>query len=180
MKKSCLAIALAFVGTAAHASTPEQELAEGRSIAASLSQEGRDLCVFDNGAPSDMPHQVLHKLKVAKGSYGGVKELLPKFVQEALAYKADAIVDYNSSQRFGFWPWRLVRPVVSGTAIRWNEKPRKSCEAMGGVRLEVILTTNRSPEALARDAQRQQALSAVASDQPASAVALEPSASAPQ
>lgn len=180
MKKRCLVIALTLVGAAAQASTPEQELAEGRNIAASLSQEGRDLCVFDNGAPSDMPHQVVHKLKVAKGTYGGVKELLPKFVQEALSYKADAIVDYNSSQRFGFWPWRVVRPVVSGTAIRWTEKPRKSCEAMGGVRLEVILTTNRSPEALARNAQRQPAPPAVAAELPASAVAADQAASSAQ
>jgi hypothetical protein len=178
MKKTCLAIVLTLGGATIQAATPDQELAEGRSIAASLSQEGRDLCVFDNAAPSDMPYQVVHKLKVAKGTYGGVKELLPKFVQEALAYKADAIVDYNSSQRFGFWPWRVVRPVVSGTAIRWNERPHKSCEAMGGYRLEVILTTNRSPEALARNAQRQPVPSAT--EPPASAVAAESSASAPQ
>ena len=124
--------------------------------------------MFDGGAPSDVPHQVIRKLKVAKGTYGGVKELLPTLVQEALADKADAIVDYNSSQRFGFWPWRVVRPVVTGTAVRWSEKPRKSCEAMGGVRLEVILTTNRSPEALARSAQPQAPASAVAGEQPAS------------
>lgn len=153
MKLNVLAAVLMFAGAAAQAgTTPEQELAEGRRLAATLSQEGRDLCVFDNGAPSDMPHQKLADLKVAKQSYGGVKELLPALVQQALAQKADAIVDYNSSQRFGFWPWRLVRPVVTGKAIRWNEAPRKSCEAMGGVRMETILTTNKSPEALARDA----------------------------
>ena len=169
MKKSILAVAWIVAGVAAQAATPEQELAEGRKIAASLSQEGRDLCVFDGGAPSDVPHQVGRKLKLAKGTYGGVKELLPNLVQEALADKADALVDYNSSQRFGFWPWRVVRPVVTATSNRWTEKPRKSCEAMGGVRLEVILTTNRSPEALARSAQPQQApASAVAGDQPAS------------
>jgi len=172
MKKSVLTIALLMVAAAAQASTPEQELAEGRKIAASLSQEGRDLCVFDAGAPSDVPHQVVRKLKVAKGTYGGVKELLPKLVQEALANKADAIADYNSSQRFGFWPWRVVRPVVTATAIRWTEPPRKTCEAMGGLRLEVILTTNRSPEALARSG-------SPLPDSPASAPAVDRAASAP-
>ena len=168
MKRNVLAVVLMLAGAAAQAgSTPEQELAEGRRLAATLSQEGRDLCVFDNGAPSDMPHQMLQKLKVAKGTYGGVKELLPSLVQQALAAKADALVDYNSSQRFGFWPWRVVRPVVTATAIRWNEAPRKSCEAMGGVRMEVILTTNRSPEALARSAPPQ--APAAAPDQAASA-----------
>ncbi|MGM9483033.1 hypothetical protein ACS5PN_17705 [Roseateles sp. NT4] len=153
MKQHVLMVAWMLASAAAQAgTTPEQELAAGRKIAASLSQEGRDLCVFDNGAPSDMPHQRVGDLKVAKESYGGVKELLPRLVEQALAQKADAIVDYNSSQRFGFWPWRLVRPVVTGKAIRWSEPPRKSCEAMGGVRMETILTTNKSPEAMAQGA----------------------------
>lgn len=168
MKKSILAVVWIGVSAAAQAGTPEQELADGRRIAASLSQEGRDLCVFDGDVPSDVPHQIIRKLKVAKGTYGGVKELLPTLVQEALADKADAIMDYNSSQRFGFWPWRVVRPVVTGTAIRWTEQPRKSCEAMGGVRLETVRITNRSPEALARAAQPEAPASAVAADQSAS------------
>lgn len=168
MKQSVLTVVLILAGASAQASTAEQELAEGRRLAASLSQEGRDPCVFDNGAPSEVPHQVIRKLKVAKGSYGGVKELLPELVQKALADKADAIVDYNSSQRFGFWPWRLVRPVVTATAIRWTEQPRKSCEALGGVRMETILTTNLSPESLAQKAQPQLPASAAAG-QPASA-----------
>ncbi|WP_457321171.1 hypothetical protein [Roseateles sp. P5_E11] len=168
MKQSVLTIALILASAAAQAGSPEQELADGKRIAASLSQEGRDLCVFDNGAPSDMPHQKLQQLKVAKGTYGGVKELLPALVQQALVNKADALVDYNSSQRFGFWPWRVVRPVVTATAIRWNEAPRKSCEAMGGVRMEVILTTNKSPEALAQGV-APQAPAAVTADQAASA-----------
>lgn len=171
MKLNVLAAVLMLAGAAAQAgTTPEQELAEGRRLAASLSQEGRDLCVFDNGAPSDMPHQKGAKLKVAKGSYGGVKELLPALVQQALAARADALVDYNSSQRFGFWPWRVVRPVVTATAIRWNERPSKSCEAMGGVRMETILTTNKSPEALAQSG----------SPQEAAAQPTEPAASGPQ
>lgn len=174
MKKSILVAALAIAGAAAHAGTPEQEIADGKKIAASLSQEGRDLCVFDGGAPSDVPHQVIRKLKVAKGTYGGVKELLPTLVQDALADKADAIVDYNSSQRFGFWPWRVVRPVVTGTAIRWTEQPRKSCEAMGGVRLETVLITNRSPEALARN------IPVAPSPAPASAAVADQPASSPQ
>ena len=169
MKQNVLTVAMILASVAAHAGTPEQELADGKRIAAGLSQEGRDLCVFDNGAPSDMHHQKGQKLKVAKGTYGGVKELLPTLVQQALADKADALVDYNSSQRFGFWPWRVVRPVVSATAIRWTERPAKSCEAMGGVRMEVILTTNRSPEALAQNAQPPSPAAPAAADQPASA-----------
>jgi hypothetical protein len=170
-KQNILAIAMMLAGAAAQATTPEQELAEGRKLAAGLSQEGRDLCVFGHGSPIGQPNQALGKLKVAKGSYGGVKELLPELVQQALALKADAIVNYNSSQRFGFWPWRLVRPVVTGTAVRWTGKPDKSCEALGGVRMETILSTNRSPEALARDGQPAQ---------PEEPPAPEPSASAPQ
>lgn len=168
MKQSMLAVTLVAAVAAAQAATPEQELAEGRKLAAGLSQEGRDLCVFDGGAPADVPHTTLSKLKVAKGTYGGVKELLPNLAQQALAIKADAIVDYNSSQRFGFWPWRVVRPVVTATAIRWTQQPQKSCEAMGGVRMETVLVTNRSPEALARGNPPETPASAAEADRPAS------------
>lgn len=125
----------------------------GRQLAEKLSPEARQLCVFDHGAPADSRFSVVSKLKVAKGTYGGVKEILPELARDAIAVKADALVDYNSSQRFGFWPWRMVRPVVTATAIRWREAPTRSCEEMGGVRLEAILLNNRSPEDMAQQQQ---------------------------
>lgn len=126
------------------------EIEKGRQIAASMSAEARRLCVFDAAGPKEPGVEVVRKLKVAKGSYGSVKQLLPEFAQQALNYRADAIVNYNSSQRFGFWPWRMVRPVVTGTAVRWRSAPTRSCVEMGGVLLETVLLTNRSPESHAQ------------------------------
>ncbi|MBB5205773.1 hypothetical protein HNQ51_003100 [Inhella inkyongensis] len=145
---ACLFAFGSFLGAVHAGDVDEQRI--GRELAAALSQEIRSLCVFDNGAPAGTRFAVVRKLKVAKGTYGGVKELLPEFGKLALQARADAVVDYNSSQRFGFWPWRVVRPVVTGTAIRWSEAPTQTCEALGGVRLETILLTNRSPESMAR------------------------------
>jgi hypothetical protein len=58
--------------------------------------------------------------------------VLPKLIEKSRSLGADAVIDYNGSQRFGFFPWRFVRPVVSGTAIKWTPPRSVDCEAIGG------------------------------------------------
>ena len=53
-------------------------------------------------------------------------------IADAKAAGADAVIHYNGSQRFGFWPWRFVRPVVTGTAIKWEPARDVDCAAAGG------------------------------------------------
>ncbi|PZQ23476.1 MAG: hypothetical protein DI562_18765, partial [Stenotrophomonas acidaminiphila] len=67
-----------------------------------------------------------------KGSYGSVNDILPMVIADAKAAGADAVIHYNGSQRFGFWPWRFVRPVVTGTAIKWEPTREVDCAAAGG------------------------------------------------
>ncbi|WP_151732427.1 hypothetical protein [Acinetobacter ursingii] len=83
-----------------------------------------------SGVPSQQ-YVVVKRVKVAKGTYGSVEELYPKLGNAAQKLNANAIVDYNASQRFGFWPWRIVRPVATGTAVRWNA-PNVDCQSLGG------------------------------------------------
>ncbi|WP_445115249.1 hypothetical protein [Acinetobacter sp. WZC-1] len=83
-------------------------------------------------APADSKFTVIKRLKLGKGTYGGVEELYPRFAESARKLHADAIINYRAGQRFGFWPWRIVRPVVSGTAIQWQSQPPIDCTAMGG------------------------------------------------
>jgi hypothetical protein len=85
-------------------------------------------------------------VKIGKGSYGGVNDILPKLAEYARLRGADAIIEYTGSQRFGFWPWRLVRPVVRGVAVQWTEPKTVNCEAIGGTKLSTILSTNLPPE----------------------------------
>jgi hypothetical protein len=47
----------------------------------------------------------------------------------------NAVGNYHEGQRFGFWPWRLVRPVASGDAITILNTRGKSCVEMGGYAL---------------------------------------------
>ena len=103
------------------------------------------LCFFA-GIPSvDIKYRVIRKLKLGKGTYGGIKEILPKFAVNARKIGADAIINYAGSQRFGFWPWRMVRPVVQGVAIKWSDPKKHDCAAIGGTTLNAILASDEPP-----------------------------------
>lgn len=106
--------------------------------------EKTDFCLFAGDPPSELKYTELRAFKVGKGSYGGVTDILPKMVEEARMIGADAIIRYSGSQRFGFWPWRIVRPVVRGTAIKWNG-PQPDCATVGGTPLGTVLATNQAP-----------------------------------
>ncbi|OTG83732.1 hypothetical protein [Acinetobacter sp. ANC 4648] len=87
------------------------------------------ICLVE-GIPSTDQFRSIKRIKVAKGTYGSVVELYPRFATSARKLGADVVVNYNGSQRFGFWPWRIVRPVVWGTAVKWNTTV--DCNALGG------------------------------------------------
>lgn len=103
------------------------------------------LCFFAGGPPPDVKYEVIRKLKAGKGTYGSVKDVLPRLASLAISRGADAVINYNGSQRFGVFPWRLVRPVVSGEAVRWLESPKQDCHSMGGATLQSMLDTNKPP-----------------------------------
>ncbi|CAB3748149.1 hypothetical protein [Paraburkholderia humisilvae] len=105
-----------------------------------------DFCFFAHLPPAGQKYKIVKKLKVGKGSYGGVNDILPKLAEHAQMRGADAIIEYDGSQRFGFWPWRMVRPVVRGIAVKWTEPKTVDCEAVGGTKLSTIMATNRAPE----------------------------------
>lgn len=120
---------------------------EGAGAAARQpSAELGKLCFFASKPAANVKYTVVKRLKVAKGTYGGVRDILPKFASYAQMHGADAIIDYTGSQRFGFWPWRMVRPVVRGTAIKWSGPPDQGCAALGGSTLETILATDMPPQ----------------------------------
>lgn len=104
-----------------------------------------DFCFFSGKPPSTVKYTVVRKLKLGKGTYGGVKDVLPKFAANAQRLGADAIIEYAGSQRFGFWPWRLVRPVVHGVAVKWVDPQSGNCQALGGSTLQTILATDQAP-----------------------------------
>lgn len=109
------------------------------------SSELDDFCFFHGLPAADAKYTVIRRLKLGKGTYGSVLDIIPTFAQNARAKGADAIIQYDGSQRFGFWPWRFVRPVVRGTAIRWNTPEKKVCASIGGTSLKRIMETNQAP-----------------------------------
>lgn len=87
------------------------------------------ICLIE-GTPSAEHYKSIKRIKAAKGTYGGFEEVKPKLAIVARKYGADVVINYHQSQRFGFWPWRIVRPVLTGTAVKWNTP--FNCAALGG------------------------------------------------
>lgn len=114
--------------------------------AAQVALDNGNFCLFSGTPPSDYKFTVVKEVKVAKGAYGPVTQILPAFVAEAKGVGADAIVNYAGSQRFGFFPWRLVRPVVRGTAVKFEGTEPIDCAKMGGTTLSNIISANKAPE----------------------------------
>ena len=86
----------------------------------------KPMCVM-KGYPAPAEVRPRKQLKVGRQTYGSVAQITSVMVGQARKAHADAIVNYNGSQRFGFWPWRFIRPVATGEAVRMDN--------IGGVRL---------------------------------------------
>ncbi|TCB80261.1 peptide signal protein [Acinetobacter sp. ANC 3781] len=95
-------------------------------------QSDLHICAIKS-TPDSSQFQVKKRIKVAKGTYGSVEELYSRFAERAHQVGGNVVINYNASQRFGFWPWRMVRPVILGTAVKWNTPV--NCVAMGGVEI---------------------------------------------
>ncbi|WP_077038089.1 hypothetical protein [Pelomonas sp. KK5] len=121
--------------------------AEANAALAAAPAAERDMCLIP-GRPAgqDGNYQVLRKLKAARQTYGSVVQVLPELASKAKSAGGDAIFDYNGAQRFGFFPWRLVRPVATGTAIRWTGSQPLDCAALGGRTTAEVIASNQAPD----------------------------------
>ena len=151
-KISILAISMMIVH-AAHAAddstaTPPTAAAAPAAAAASapaLAIPNGDFCLYAGSPPSDFKYRSIGHVKIGKGTYGGVRDELPAFVAEARSKGADAVTSYNGAQRFGFWPWRLVRPVLKGIAVKFDDGKVPDCATTGGSTLATVMATNVEP-----------------------------------
>lgn len=90
----------------------------------------KTMCIFDNTPNVD--YQSIKYFKVGKGIYGSVSSIMPKYINYADRLGGNTIINYRGGQRFGFWPWRIVRPVAYGTAVKWEAKSNETCKSLGG------------------------------------------------
>ena len=104
------------------------------------------ICLFTGIPPADLSYTTLKRVKVGKGSFGSVVDILPEFAHKAQALEADAIINYAGTQRFGFWPWRLIRPVARGEAIKWNSDVKPECTKVGGTTISTVIKTKQAPK----------------------------------
>jgi len=115
-------------------------------IAASASaSESLDICLVTGTPPTDIKYEKIQKIDIRKGTYGSVTGILPAFADKADSLGANAVVNYKGSQRFGFWPWRFVRPVVTGEAVNLHLDNGKTCQDIGGATVKRVIETNKEP-----------------------------------
>ena len=142
-----LAIAVGLTATAAvraadsEMSPPAAANAPG-AAASAVAPSIEEFCFVKGAPPSDFRYARIKEMKMGKGTYGSVRDILDEFAVDARKAGADAIINYSGSQRFGFWPWRMVRPVVRGTAIKWTGDVKPDCQKAGGLTLGEVMLTN--------------------------------------
>jgi hypothetical protein len=153
MNKICVLAISMMIAQAAHAADDSNAVpstastapvATAASAARSTIANG-DFCLYAGSPPSDFKYRSIGHVKLGKGTYGGVRDELPAFVAEARSKGADAITSYNGAQRFGFWPWRLVRPVLKGIAVKFDDGKVPDCASTGGSTLATVMATNVEP-----------------------------------
>lgn len=156
-----LAIALATAGTAQAADTaasaPEATASTPAPAAAVAYPGGGDparmarvkpelagFCLYSGVPTGAAKYTTLSAAKTSRETYGSVLDELPRFVETSKASGGDAVIHYNGGQHFGFWPWRLTRPVLTGVPIKWDgEAP--DCAASGGITFHDVMATNKDP-----------------------------------
>ena len=134
----------------APASSPQAAAPEAAAASAAhgnmgkMKPEDAGFCLYGAEPSGGAKYTTLRNVKTSRETYGGVTDELPRFVETAKATGADAVIHYNGAQRFGFWPWRLVRPVLSGVPIKF-EQPAPDCVATGGVTAANVMESNKEP-----------------------------------
>ncbi|WP_157037852.1 hypothetical protein [Photobacterium aquae] len=90
----------------------------------------KTICVFDYNP--NIEYTILKSYRSGRNLFGSVGSVMPKFLNYSNRLDGNTIINFEGGQRFGFWPWRLVRPVVYGTSVDWPAKSNESCKELGG------------------------------------------------
>ena len=98
----------------------------------SQGQAARTICVMKGAPPPPVQYALVKQFLIGKQTYGGVEPLTVRVVNMARHSYADAVINFSASQRFGFWPWRFIRPVVRGDAVQIRNPEVFNCRALGG------------------------------------------------
>lgn len=91
-----------------------------------------EICLFASTPQGGVLYENIHRVKIAKKTYGSVSDLFPTLEEKVRGLGANAVIDYRGSQRFNILPWRIVRPVITGIAVKLANDNGLSCKAMGG------------------------------------------------
>jgi len=97
---------------------------------------GGNICLFSGEPKPGVVFELKKNVKLGKGTYGSVKDILPGFAELVLSRGGNAVINYVGSQRFNILPWRIIRPVARGRAIHITDNHGMSCAEMGGITIQ--------------------------------------------
>lgn len=127
MKK--LLLSLTMAGILAGCTTQLDEIQETTSTNVNI-DNFKTICIFDY--TPNIEYKSLKYYKSGRNLIGPVSSVMPKFLNYADRLDGNTIINFEGKQRFGFWPWRIVRPIAYGTAVDWVAKNNDSCKSLGG------------------------------------------------
>lgn len=123
MKLVLVLLAVAVAGCGARAST--------RIYQAEPAHNNR-ICMIPGPAPAGVQHKVMGTITTYMHHYGDTESVLLEMAEEARRMGANAVVGVSSGQRFGWFAWRVVRPLAEGTAVRLQNPEELNCQGAGG------------------------------------------------
>lgn len=111
-------------------------------LVASLSDKGKQLCVFDAASQIKQRYEVTSYIQLQNVWGYGSARFLPNLADDAVAKNADAVINYNTvldRTLFG-----MPKPLLTARTIKWHQPTGKSCAEIGGITMETMLLTNRT------------------------------------
>ena len=102
---------------------------------------GGNICLFSGEPRPGIVFELKKNVKLGKGTYGSIKDILPGFAELVLSRGGNAVINYVGSQRFSILPWRIIYPVTRGQAIHITDSHGMSCAEMGGITIQDAMSS---------------------------------------
>ncbi len=140
MKKITALIIMTFVAIILSACSGTNYIPEKDYAYTEGNDRSLEFCFIKDELPQgNVEYSMLKNVKVGSNFYGSTGKVVAKLMKESIAKGGNAVVNFYAGQRFGFWPWRLVRPVARGRVIKITNANGLTCEEIGGKTIQQVL-----------------------------------------
>jgi len=107
-------------------------MASQSAVISEAQEPTNTLCIMAGIPLLGSDFSTINSYRVGRNFYGKTEKMEAWVVKHVDSLGANAVINHLVSQDFGFWPWQVVRPVATGTAIIWHNKTDGACKSLGG------------------------------------------------